>query len=266
MRPIWKGAVTFGLVYIPVKVYAATDRKDIKFHLLHAACRTPIRYRRYRPSCEREVGQEELVRGYEYERGRYVILSAEELENLPGLEAKNVALLDFVGRDEVNPLYYERAYYLAPVEGGERVYELLRQAMERTKKAAVGRVAIRTKQSPALLWPSGRALVMSLLYYADEVRPAEALPELNYSVPVHENELKMAEGLISNLTAPFEPAKYRDEYREVLQNAISRKIAGEDVAVPPPRAERVIDLMEALKASIELAKKERGAKKRRAGA
>lgn len=266
MRPIWKGAVTFGLVYIPVKVYTTTDQKDIKFHLLHSACRTPIRYRRYCPSCERDVGQEELVRGYEYEKGRYVVLSEEELENLPGLEARNVALLDFVGRDEVNPLYYEKAYYLVPVEGGERVYELLRQAMERTKKAAVGRVAMRTKQSPALLWPSGRALVMSLLYYPDEVRPAEVLPELSYNVHIHDNELKMAESLISNLTAPFEPAKYRDEYREALLEAISRKIAGEEVAVPPPRAEKVVDLMEALKESIELAKKERGAKKRGAGA
>ncbi|MDI6632149.1 MAG: Ku protein [Thermoanaerobacteraceae bacterium] len=262
MRPIWKGAVTFGLVYIPVKVYAAIEEKDVKFHLLHSVCRTPVRYRRYCPVCERDVGLDEVVRGYEYEKGRYVVLTEEDLENLPGLEARNVALLDFVGQNEVSPLYYAKNYYLTPAEGGERVYELLRQAMERTNKAAVGRVAVRTKQSPALLWPSGRALVLSTLHYPDEVRSAAALPELNYSVQVHENELKMAESLIASLTAPFDPGKYRDEYREALLGTIGRKMAGEEVVAPPPRAEKVVDLMEALKQSIELAKKEREAKRR----
>jgi DNA end-binding protein Ku len=163
-------------------------------------------------------------------------------------------------------VYYQKTYYLAPTEGGERVYELLRQAMEKTKKAAVGRVAVRAKQSPALLWPSGRALVMSTLFYPDEVRAAGVLPELQRDVQVHENELKMAESLIASLTAPFDPGKYRDEYREMLFDVIQKKIAGEEVFVPEPRAEKVVDLMEALKQSIELAKKDRAAKKRGAGA
>jgi len=266
MRPIWRGAVTFGLVYIPVKVYAATEEKDVRFNLLHSECRTPVRYRRYCPSCDREVGHDELVRGYEYEKGRYVVLTESELENLPGAEARTVTLLDFVEPNEVNPLYYSKNYYLAPAEGGERVYELLRLSMEKTKKAAAGRVAIRTKQSPALVWPFGRTLVLSTLHYPDEVRAVEAVPELHYNVEIHENELKMAESLIANLTGPFELAKYRDEYREALINVIGKKIAGEEVVTPPPRAEKVVDLMEALKQSIELAKKERGAKRREAGA
>ncbi|MEW6181805.1 MAG: Ku protein [Bacillota bacterium] len=266
MRPIWKGAVTFGLVYIPVKVYAATEQKDVRFHQLHSVCRTPIRYRYYCPNCDTDVKSEDLVRGYEYEKGRYVVLTDEELEQVHGRETRNVTLLDFVGRSEVNPLYYAKAYYLAPTEGGERVYELLRQAMEKTQKAAVGRVAVRTKQSPAMLWPDGRALIMSTLHYPDEIRTAEAMPELNRNIQVHENELKMAENLIANLTGPFDPGKYRDEYRETLLSAIQKKIAGEEVSVPQPRAEKVVDLMEALKQSIELAKKERGAKRRGTGA
>lgn len=266
MRPIWKGAVTFGLVYIPVKVYAATEQKDVKFHLLHKTCRTPIRYRHHCPTCKQDVGSEDLVRGYEYEKGRYVVLSEEDLENVHGQEKRNVILLDFVKQAEVSPVYYQKTYYLAPTEGSERVYELLRQAMDRTRKAAVGRVAVRVKQSPALVWPSGRALILSTLHYPDEVRSIEAMPELHQNVQVHENELKMAESLIESLTAPFDPAKYRDEYREALLDVIRKKVAGEEVVVPPPRAEKVIDLMEALKQSIELAKKERGTKKRGAGA
>lgn len=266
MRPIWKGAVTFGLVYIPVKVYAATEHKDVKFNLLHEVCRTPIRYRYHCPTCNQDVGMEDIVRGYEYEKGRYVVLSDEELESAHGREKRNVTLLDFVGQAEVSPVYYQKTYYLAPTEGGERVYELLRQAMDKSQKAAVGRVAVRAKQSPALLWPSGRALVMSTLFYPDEVRAAGVLPELQRDVQVHENELKMAESLIASLTAPFDPGKYRDEYREMLFDVIQKKIAGEEVFVPEPRAEKVVDLMEALKQSIELAKKDRAAKKRGAGA
>lgn len=168
--------------------------------------------------------------------------------------------------NEVNPLHYAKNYYLAPAEGGARVYELLRLSMEKAKKAAAGRVAVRTKQSPALLWPSGRTLVLSTLHYPDEVRAVEAVPELHYNVELHENELKMAESLIANLTGPFDPGKYRDEYREALLGTIGRKMAGEEVVAPPPRTEKVVDLMEALKQSIELAKKERGAKRREAGA
>ncbi|WP_156271718.1 Ku protein [Neomoorella glycerini] len=260
MRPLWKGAISFGLVNVPVKLYKATESSDLKFNYLHAKCRTPIQYRKYCPFCQVEVPPEEIVRGYEYEKGKYVILREEDLEGIPQDATRNINILDFVDLEEIDPIYFDRAYYLVPGEMGQKAYALLRQAMETTGKIAIARVSLRTRESLAAVRVSGRALVMHTMFYPREVRTVEQLPELNYEVKIHENEAKMAVTLINNLAARFDPEKYTDAYRQALLEIIEAKVAGEEVVVPvQPAAGKVVDLMEALKASIELAKKEKAA-------
>jgi len=259
MRAIWKGAVSFGLIYVPVKLYAATEQKDIKFNFLHEKCKTPVQYRRFCPNCQTEVPMEEIVRGYEYEKGKYVILDKEDFgQEAPSGAGKNVEILDFVDLAEIDPVYYEKAYYLAPGDGGAKVYELLRRAMEETNKVAVARVVIRSRESLAALRVCGGTLVMSTMHYPDEIRQAGVLPEMNYQVSLHDNEVKMAVNLINNLSAEFRPEKYTDTYRQKLMEVIQSKITGEAVEVPArPETGKVVDLMEALKASINLAREDR---------
>ncbi|MBE0467533.1 MAG: Ku protein [Candidatus Desulforudis sp.] len=262
MRPIWKGAVTFGLVYIPVKLYTATEQRDVKFNYLHSRCHTRIRYRKFCPHCEEEVNEDEIVRGYEYEKGRYVVMDEDELENLTAGGGRNITLLDFVDLKEIDPVYYDRPYYLAPAEGGEKVYALLLEALSQSGKVGVARVAIRTKESLAVVRVTGPALLMSTMHYPDEVRPAAHVPELNYRADLHKNEVGMALSLVESLAAPFEPEKYRDDRREAVLELIRAKVTGETAVVtPPPQTEKVVDLMDALKSSIEQAKKERGVAK-----
>ncbi len=259
MRSLWKGAVSFGLVYVPVKLYAATEKKDIKFNYLHEKCKTPVKYRRYCPYCDTEVPMEEIVRGYEYEKRKYVVISEEDFEKPAVTGGKNIEILDFVDLAEIDPIYYEKAYYLAPGDGGAKVYELLRKAMSEAGKVAVARVTIRSRESLAALRVSSGVLVMSTMHYPDEIRQPSALPEMNYQVSLHDNEVKMAVSLISSLSAEFQPGKYTDKYRQRLMEVIQARIAGEVVETPPkPEAGRVVDLMEALKASIDLAREERG--------
>jgi len=267
MRAIWKGAVSFGLVYVPVKLYAATEHKDVKFSYLHGKCRTPVQYRRYCPHCQAEVAPEEIVKGYEYEKGRYVVLQDGDFEEM-GAEGggKNIGILAFVNQADIDPIYYEKPYYLAPADGGARVYELLRRAMLATGKVALARVVIRSRESLAAVRVGTDALVMSTMHYPDEIRAAGTLPELNYRVALADNEIKMAVNLIHSLAADFRPEKYTDTYRQNVLSAIQAKISGERVQAPAgPETGRVVDLMEALKASIELAREERAGKAPKAG-
>jgi DNA end-binding protein Ku len=265
MRPLWKGAVSFGLVYVPVKMYAATEKKNVKFNYLHEKCKTPIQYKRFCPYCDTEVVNEEIVRGYEYEKGKYVVLKEEDFENLPGETTRSINIVDFVDLTDIDPLYFEKGYYLSPGEGGQKVYELLKRSMQETGKVAVAKVIIRNKESLAALRVADGTLTMSTMFYPDEVRKPKAIPELDYQVSLHDNELKMAVNLINNLSSEFEPEKYTDEYREQLMEVIQAKVAGAGVeVVPSPQAEKVVDLMSALKASIDLAKQEKGANKKKA--
>ena len=264
MRPLWKGAVSFGLVYVPVKMYAATEKKNIKFNYLHEKCKTPIQYRRYCPYCDTEVANEEIVRGYEYEKGKYVIMKEEDLEHLPGENTRSINIVDFVDLKDIDPLFYDKGYYLSPGEGGQKVYELLKKSMQETGKVAVAKVVIRNKESLAALRMADGVLTMSTMFYPDEVRKPAAIPELDYKVDVHDNELKMAVNLINNLSAEFQPEKYTDDYREQLMEVIQAKVAGEGGEVAPvPQTDKVVDLMSALKASIDLAKQDRGDKKKK---
>lgn len=262
IRPIWKGAISFGLVYVPVKLYSATEQKDIKFNYLHEKCKSPVQYKRYCPYCQVEVSMEEIVRGYEYEKGKYVIINEDDFDKLAGANSgRSIEIMDFVNLEEIDPVYYEKAYYLVPGEGGAKVYELFRRAIADTGKVAVARVIIRNREALAAIRESKNILVMSTMHYPDEIRQAGTLPELNYQVGLHDNEVKMAVNLINSLSAEFQPEKYNDTYRQALMEVIQARIAGEAVAVPEKtEAGKVVDLMEALKASIELAREERDKK------
>lgn len=260
MRPIWKGAISFGLVFVPVKLYAATEQKDIKFNYLHEKCKTPVQYKRYCPTCQTEVAMEEIVKGYEYEKGRYVIMKEDDFDKLSGADGgKSIEIMDFVDLKEIDPVYYEKPYYLAPGEGGAKVYELLRRAMGETGRVAVARVVIRNRESLATIRLGDKnVLIMNTMHYPDEIRQPDLLPEMNYQISLQDNEVKMAVNLIGSLSAEFRPEKYTDNYRESLMEVIQAKIAGETVEVPArPETGKVVDLMEALKASIDLAKKDR---------
>lgn len=252
---MWKGAVSFGLVTIPVKLYAATESKDLRFNLLHSECMTPVQYRKVCPSCDREVAAEEIVKGYEFERGRYVTLSEEEFESIPVAARRTLEIVGFVRLEEIDPVYYDRTYYLEPGEGGAKAYALLRRAMELTGRVAIARVVIRSKESLAALrvFQNG-VLAMETMHFPDEVRSVAGLTGIT-APELRPQELEMAVGLIESLTMPFEPGRFENEYREALLELIQAKVQGQEVdtEAPQPERGRVVDLMEALRASIRAA-------------
>jgi DNA end-binding protein Ku len=256
LRTIWKGAISFGLVSIPIKLFPATEQKDVKFRYLHKTCQAPIRYQRVCSSCGKEVTQDDIVRGYEYESGRYVIINEEDLEKVPDNRTRTIDIIDFVSIEEIDPVYFDKTYYLSPGEVGEKAYALLRRAMADTGKIAVAKVVIRNKESLVVIRGYKDVLAMETIFYPDEIRDTGQLPGLDRSISLHDNELKMARELIESLATAFEPGKYNDEYRQKLIDLIHAKIQGEEIAVPEVAEKgKVVDLMEALKASVEMAKK-----------
>ncbi|GAB4257666.1 non-homologous end joining protein Ku [Thermincola ferriacetica] len=258
MRTLWKGAISFGLVHVPVKMYTATEDKDVKFNYLHEKCKTPIKYERICPTCDTTVPPEEIVRGYEYEKGRYVILRDEDFEKLPLETARSIDIIDFVELEEIDPIYFDKSYYLAPGDGGQKAYELLKSAMKEANKIAIAKVVIRSKEAIVALRVYKDAILMATMHYPDEIRSVDLMPELNYQVKINETERKMALQLIGSLSEHFHPEKYTNEYRQALLDLIQAKIAGEEIEVAPrPETGKVVDLMEALKKSIELAKTEK---------
>jgi DNA end-binding protein Ku len=260
MRPIWKGHLTFGLVTIPIKLYTATDAKDIRFRLLHKSCMTPIQNKRYCPYHEEIVEWNDVVRGFEYAKGKFVPMTDEELENVPLDTAGTVSVSAFVDLAEIDPIYYERSYYLAPDEGGQKAFRLLHDTLEESSKIAVGKVVIREKEHLVSVRPYDGAMVMATLFYADEVRSAEDIPELPVQAKVHPNEKKMALQLVEGMASGFDPAQFQDDYREALQKVINAKVEGEPVAAPERKEEKVVDLMEALRRSLQATRKEEPAR------
>jgi DNA end-binding protein Ku len=261
MRTLWKGAVSFGLVNIPIKMYVATEHKDIKFNFLHKECMNPIQYRKFCPHCDREIASEEIVRGYEYQKGSYVVINEEDLERIPLENTKTIDILDFVDLTQVDPIYFDKTYYLEPSQGGEKAYGLLVEAMSQTGKVAIAKVMIRSKQSLAALRIKDQVLIMETIFWPDEIRSPSALNLGVDRSKLHDNEIKMAVSLIENLSTSFEPAKYQNEYRQTLWELIESKIVGKEVVAAAPVADRdnVVDLMEALKASVKLAEETRQA-------
>jgi DNA end-binding protein Ku len=264
MRPIWKGHLTFGLVTIPIKLYTATEAKDIRFRLLHKSCMTPIQNKRYCPHHEAIVEWNDVVRAYEYAKGKFVPVTEDELENVPLETAGTVSVTAFVNLEEIDPIYYERSYYLAPDEGGQKAFRLLHDVLGEAARVAVGKVVIREKEHLVSVRPRDGTLVMSVLFYADEVRAIEDIPEFPIQTKIHPNEKKMALQLVDGLTASFNPAEYHDDYREALQKVITAKIEGEEIVGVPVRKEtKVVDLMDALRRSLKATEKEKPARRER---
>lgn len=266
MRPIWKGHLTFGLVTIPIKLYTATDSKDIRFRLLHKTCLTPIQNKRYCPNHEQIVDWNDVVRGYEYAKGKFVPLTEDDLESVPLDTAGTVSVTSFVTLSEISPLYYEKSYYLAPDEGGQKAFRLLHDTMTEASRVAVGKVVIKEKEHLVSVRPHDGALILTTLYYADEVRAIDEIPELPVQTKIHPNEKKMALQLIEGLVAEFAPAEYTDDYRQALEKVINAKIDGETIEAPARKHEKVVDLMEALRRSLQVTRKEKPARRSRPAA
>jgi DNA end-binding protein Ku len=259
MRTLWKGAISFGLVNVPVGLYTATEKKTLKFNYLHEKCKTPIKYEKHCPVCNVEVPPEEIVWGYEFQKGQYVILKEEDFERLPDGNAKTIDIVDFVDLDEIDPIYFEKSYFLEPSRGGEKAYALLKRAMLDTGKIAIAKVTIRSKESLAVLRVTQNVLMMETIFYPDEIRSATGLNGVQNEPVLHENEIKMANSLIANLSSHFEPEKYTNRYREDLMKLIEAKINGGEVAETGTRENgKIIDLMEALRASIAATEKTEG--------
>ena len=258
-RAIWSGAISFGLVNIPVKLYSAVSKKTVRFHQIDAESGGRVRQKRVGPDGE-EIAYEQIVKGYEIGPDRYVTISPEELEALEPQKTRTIDIEDFVDLEQIDPIYYDHPYYLAPDTGAAKAYRLLVDAMEDSGKVAVARVVLRSKEHLVAIRPRDGALAMETMLFADEVIPPDSLEELaagDGEVQTSDRELAMANQLIDSLAADFEPGKYRDEYRERVLDLIERKAQGETIVIEEPEAEpeKVPDLMAALEASIASAKK-----------
>jgi DNA end-binding protein Ku len=258
-RAIWSGAISFGLVNIPVKLYSAVSKKTVRFHQIDSESGGRVRQKRVGPDGE-EIAYEQIVKGYEIGPDRYVTISPEELEALEPQKTRTIDIEDFVDLEQIDPIYYDHPYYLAPDTGAAKAYRLLVDAMEDSGKVAVARVVLRSKEHLVAIRPRDGALAMETMLFADEVIAAESLEELaaaDGDVETSDRELAMANQLIESLASDFDPEKYRDEYRERVLDLIERKAQGETIVIEEPEAEpkEVPDLMAALEASIAGAKK-----------
>jgi DNA end-binding protein Ku len=254
-RAIWSGAISFGMVSIPVKLYTATESKDIGFRQLHRDDLVRIRQLRWCPAEEREVAYDEIVRGYEYAKDQYVVLEDADFEELPVPSKRTITIANFVESDEIDPLYYEKGYYLEPDEAGVKPYALLLRGIVDKKLVAIGKVAIRNKESLCVLRAKENRIVMETLFYPDEIRSD---PDVDVSgVKLSAQEVKMAHSLIEMLQEPFEPENFKDEYREALMARITAKLEGGEIVVAEESAPAAqpVDLMAALRASIEATQK-----------
>ena len=253
-RAIWSGAISFGLVNVPVKLFSATSPKSVRFHQLSSKTGARIRQKRVDPTTGEEVPFEDIVKGYEITPEHYVLISSEELESLDPKATRTIDIEEFVDLAEIDPIYYDHSYYLAPAAGGAKAYRLLVDAMRESEKVAIGRLVLRTKQQLCALRPAGGVLTLSTMLFGDEVLEPDRLDELDgvEEAEATKRELTMAQQLIESLSAEFEPTKYHDEYRERVLDLIERKAAGEEIAIQPDAEEPAAapDLMAALEASL----------------
>ena len=262
MRAIWSGTISFGLVSVPVKMITATESKELKFHFLHKDDLTPIGYDKVRKDTGEHVDPEEVVRGFEIERGRYVELTEEDIDRLDIELTHSIDICDFVDLEEIDPIYFRKAYYLLPQDGAEKPYRLLVKALEQTGKVAIAKVVIRKKQHLAALRPYEGLLLLETMYFADEVRKPESVET---KTELRKAEVEMAKALVENLSDRFDPSKYDDTYRKELLELLRAK--AETGVIPERRDDgdqgEVVDLMQALRESVERTKTQRTAARRR---
>jgi len=266
MRSIWKGAISFGLVNIPVSLYSAEESNDLKFSLIDKRDESKIRYQRINETTGEEVSYDNIVKAYEFDDGDYVIMTDEDFEKADVEATKTVDIETFIMRDELNFMYLEKPYFIAPTKGGEKPYVLLRKAMEKTGKIAIARVVIRTKAYLAAIYSSDNILVLNLIRFHDELRSSEEL-EIPESVKLSKKEMDLAESLIDGMTSTWKPEEYEDEYKDSVMKRIEAKSkkkgkteAPEEVEEKDSGSGKVVDIMDLLKKSVE-AKKSVGSQK-----
>ncbi|MBV7506814.1 Ku protein [Bacillus sp. sid0103] len=266
MHTMWKGSISFGLVNIPIKLHTATEDKDIKLRTLHNKCNAPIKYEKICSVCEEEVKPEDIVKAYEYTKGKFVVLDNEELEKLrKENEDKAVEIIDFVKMEQIDPIYFDRSYYMSPSEGGGKAYSLLRKALMESQKVGLAKIIIRSKEQLAVIRVYDNVLVMETIHYPDEVRKAGDVPSVPSEDKVTKRELDTAIMLIDQLTTTFDPGKYTDDYRTALLELIESKRNGQEIvsAATKEVASNVTDLMAALQASIDRTKPQKTAAPRK---
>jgi len=265
---MWSGAISFGLVNVPVKLYSAVSRKTVRFNQLNAETGNRIQQKRVDPETGEEVSYEQIVKGYELTKDRYVVITPDELDSLDPEKTRTVDIEDFVDLDEIDPVYYDHPYYLVPDKGATKAYGLLLGAMKQANKVAIARVVLRSKEQLVAIRPAGEVLMMETMLFHDEVVPAHDIEDLPESkeLKATDRELKMAQQLIDSLSSEFDPTSYRDEYREKVLELIEMKASGQEIAVQPeaPEPAKVPDLMAALEASLA-AVKDDGAGKKKSG-
>ena len=268
-RAIWKGSISFGLVNIPVALYPATRREELKFRLLRKSDLSPVNYKRVAEKDGKEVSWEQIVKGYEYEKGKYVVLKNEDFQRVDVEATQTVDIQDFVDLDDIDPMYFYKPYYLEPQKGGDKAFALLRDSLKESKKVGIAKVVIKTRQYLAGVKPEDGSLVLELMHFADELADTSTL-HVPKKVEAGKKEMNMAKSLIDSMSGKWDPGKYHDEYREALMDVIQKKVeaGGKEIEEKPkrlPKPTKVIDLVSVLQKSLEqtgAAKK--GAKRPRA--
>ena len=254
-RAIWKGSISFGLVNIPIALYTATRREELRFRLLRRSDLSPVNYKRVAEKDGKEVPWDQIVKGYEYEKGKYVVLKEEDFQRVDLEATQTVDIQDFVDQEEIDPMFFYKPYYLEPQKGGDKAYALLRDALKDANKVGVAKVIIKTRQYLAGVKPEDGALVLELMHFADELADPEKL-HLPKKVTVGKREMNMAKSLIDSMSSKWEPEKYKDEYREALMEVIEEKVeaGGKEIEEKPrkaPKPTKVIDLVSVLQKSLE---------------
>jgi len=246
---VWKGHLTFGLISMPVRMFAAARGERISFNQLHKECHSRLKQPLFCPVCNRNVERSEIVKGYEYEKDQYVLFSEEDLDKIEPASARVMEILEFVKLSEMDPLYFDSSYYVSPEDAGVKAYQLLMKAMEESGYGAIAKLTMHQREHIVIVRPGTRGMTLHTMFYSNEIRAAESVP--TDKVEVKDQEKKLAQQLIESLAAPFDPQKYRDEYQENLKAMIAAKLKGQQVTeVAQPHLAPVIDLMEALKKSL----------------
>ena len=254
-RAIWKGSISFGLVNIPIALYSATRREELKFRLLRKSDLSPVNYKRVAEKDGKEVSWDQIVKGYEYEKGKYVVLKDEDFERVDLEATQTVDIKDFVDQEDIDPMFFYKPYYLEPQKGGDKAYALLRDALKDSNKVGIAKVVIKTRQYLAGVKPEDSALVLELMHFADELADAEKL-HVPKKTEVGKREMNMAKSLIDSMSSKWNPEKYKDDYREALMEVIEEKVeaGGKEIEEKPkkaPKPTKIIDLVSVLQQSLE---------------
>ncbi|PYL67340.1 MAG: Ku protein [Verrucomicrobia bacterium] len=254
-RAIWKGSISFGLVNIPIALYPATRREELRFRLLRKSDLSPVNYKRVAEKDGKEVSWDQIVKGYEYEKGKYVVLKAEDFERVDLEATQTVDIQDFVDQEQIDPMFFYKPYYLEPQKGGDKAYVLLRDALKESNKVGIAKVVIKTRQYLAGVKPEDGALVLELMHFADELADPGKL-HVPKKTEVGKREMNMAKSLIDSMSSKWDPEKYKDEYREALMDVIEEKVeaGGKEIKEKPkkaPKPTKVIDLVSVLQKSLD---------------